>query len=160
MSNSTTATQHRSRCRAVTIATIAALALSATPALANSGTDQSFYVSGTPDSAGGCAVYDTSFTAVGRAFCGSHAARWRFPDGRTHTYVIGMNHAIWNVINYAAGGNSGWRSLDGWTHTGVWMRWANTPSNLSIWTYGSNNGTVCDNYINGWSGWFSCVPFP
>ena len=97
-----------------------------------------------PDGAGGCIVGDMYAHDLGKGICGTQGARIHFDDGRVHTYIIGMNHAIWNVINYAGSKRtSGWRSLEGWAQLEVRVRWAAVvPNNLQYLDLGFGLGPV------------------
>ena len=38
----------------------------------------------------------------------------RFSDGTQRMFIIGLDHAVWNIVQYPNGTQSGWRSLGGW----------------------------------------------
>lgn len=92
----------------------------------------------------------------GYYICGTAYSTIRFPDGRVHTFVIGLDHAVWNIVEYASGGSSGWTSLGGWAQVGVFVRYVNSPSSLGIWVYGRDGNRWCKNLNGGWGGWHRC----
>jgi hypothetical protein len=138
------------------LVTIAAMALSASPAIAGTWTTWSTYVNGVEH----CWIQVPQYATPGEKICYTGWDAVEFSDGRAHTYVIGMNHAIWNIISYAGGGASGWRSLGGWGQQKVEIRWANSPSVISIWTYGADGDPWCKNFNSAWTNWFRCIPYP
>jgi hypothetical protein len=156
MINITTAAAVLARRLAVAMATIAAIALSA-PALASATHWESFPVTANPDGAGGCIVGDVYGDVLGKGICGTKGTRIHFNDGRVHTYIIGTDHAVWNIINYAGSRRtSGWQSLQGWALQEVTTRWANSANDLGIWTWGWDGRRNCNNYQGRWTGWFGC----
>jgi hypothetical protein len=96
----------------------------------------------------------------GDSICGTQYSWITFADGRVHTYIIGLNHEIWNIIEYApngpAGETSGWRSLGGWAQIGVYINYGVSAGDLGIWTYGTGSDPKpsCKNFNGTWGNWY------
>lgn len=92
---------------------------------------------------------------VGYYICGTHTQHYSNTAGGEREFVIGTDHAIWNIIKYNSNGSiSGWRSLGGWGKTGVYDD-VRLGVPLEIKTVGADGLWWCDAYINGsWQGWY------
>jgi len=104
-----------------------------------------------------CPIYRGGYR--GAYICGTKHTTAYFSDGRVRTFVIGMNHAVWNIVEYPTGGASGWKSLGGYAQIGAYLRYANNSSSLGIWVYGAgtNPRPWCRNLSGStWSKWFVC----
>lgn len=141
------------------VAMLGVVALSGSPAVAADST--TFTVHQQPASAAAtessCAIYRGGY--LGHYICGTAFTDIAWSDGRVHTFIIGLDHAVWNIVQYAGGGASGWRSLGGWLQRGVWARYVSSPSNLGIWAYGAgaNGGRpYCRNLNPSWQPWYAC----
>jgi hypothetical protein len=93
---------------------------------------------------------------VGHYICGTDWFTHRFADGREHTFIIGLDHAVWNIVEYANGGSSGWRSLGGWAQIGVYRHYVYSPSNLGIWVIGGDGNPWCKALNGSWGSWHRC----
>lgn len=89
---------------------------------------------------------------VGYAICGTDATYMGFNDGTERLFVIGTDHAVWNIVEYPNGTQSGWRSLGGWLQIGVYAyiydpRYA---YDLEIWSYGRDGLAWCRALHSSW----------
>ena len=72
-------------------------------------------------------------------------------------FIVGTDHQIYNIVHYETGYLSGWKSLGGWGQRGVWVSSSNGPSNISIYTIGSDGNRWCKRLTSGsWGGWYRC----
>jgi hypothetical protein len=104
-----------------------------------------------------CAPKPVEFYAhVGYKICDTTHVVHEFADGHARAFVIGTDHAIWNIVKYPNGTVSGWRSLGGWLQGGVEVDFVNTPYDLQIFSLGRYREFFCNRLYNNWSGWFAC----
>jgi hypothetical protein len=101
-----------------------------------------------------CAI--TRGGLVGHYICETKYRTWTFADGRRHTFIIGLDHAVWNIVEYATGGSSGWRSLGGWAQVGVNLYYIFSESNLGIVTIGRDGNLWCKDLNGRWGSWHPC----
>lgn len=101
-----------------------------------------------------CAI--TRGGATGYRICEYDWFEWVWSDGRVHTFVVGTNYAVYNIVQYASGGNSGWRSLGGAARVGVYPDYVYSPSNLGIWVYGTDYNPWCRGLNGSWGTWHRC----
>lgn len=89
------------------VAMLSVVALSGSPAVAAK--SRTFAVSRQPTSAAtaesSCAMSRGGY--LGHYICGTAYTDITWSDGRAHTFIIGLDHAVWNIVKYAGGGASG-----------------------------------------------------
>ncbi|MEA2243155.1 MAG: hypothetical protein QOD24_2711 [Solirubrobacteraceae bacterium] len=92
--------------------------------------------------------------------CGTHAIDLRYPSGSVSRrfFVIGTDHAVWNIAEYRAGGATGWRTLGGWVQTGVYTRYwyPSNSSRLGIEAWGPSSHLWCRDLNYSWGPWYQC----
>jgi hypothetical protein len=88
---------------------------------------------------------------LGKRICEYDWFDYTWSDGRRHTFIIGLNYAVYNIVEYAGGGTSGWASLGGSARNGVYLDYLSSPSYLSIWVYGSNYLPYCRGLNGSWA---------
>jgi hypothetical protein len=93
---------------------------------------------------------------VGHALCGTDYFAISFTDGYVRAFVIGTDHAVWNIVRAPNGSVSGWRSLGGWLQVGVWLNFALGSFNMGIYSIGRDGYFWCRNLVNGWGAWHQC----
>jgi hypothetical protein len=93
---------------------------------------------------------------LGHRICEYDWFEWTWADGRRHTFIIGLNYAVYTIVEYAGGGTSGWASLGGSARNGVYPDYVSSPSNLGIWVYGSNYAPYCKALNGSWGSWYAC----
>jgi hypothetical protein len=119
-------------------------------------TTEVFTVSGT-STAAGCAV-QLNNGPVGYAICGTDGTYMGFNDGTERLFVIGTDHAVWNIVEYPNGTQSGWRSLGGWLQIGVYD-YIHDPRyayDLEISSYGRDGAAWCRALHSSWGAWHHC----
>ncbi|MCC8251551.1 hypothetical protein AB0K14_23695 [Actinosynnema sp. NPDC050801] len=95
---------------------------------------------------------------IGHGICGTDATEMRFSDGTQRMFIIGLDHAVWNIVQYPNGTQSGWRSLGGWLKVGVYpyiydQRYS---YDLEIWSYGRDSLKWCRALHGSWGAWHRC----
>lgn len=98
----------------------------------------------------------------GYYICGTSTTSYTSPNGYRTTFVLGMDHAVWQISVYAGGSASAWQSLGGWGQKGVYSWYFTNGNNYGIWTYGSDGLRWCKANIVGvgyppwWRPWRYC----
>lgn len=110
-----------------------------------------------PGTSGECAEEVGFHGYIGHKICGTGHWWQNWPDGHERFFVIGLDHAVWNIARYPDGNISGWRSLGGWLQGGVTWSHKNGPYDLGIFSFGADGRVWCNDLnVFGWSNWYLC----